>query len=44
MDWMFSIYMVFLVAVIARYLWLLCAPAARPRPDAADITKASSGL
>jgi TRAP-type C4-dicarboxylate transport system permease small subunit len=23
MDWLFSIYMVFLVAVIARYLWLL---------------------
>ena len=23
MDWLFSIYVVFLVAVIARYLWLL---------------------
>ncbi|HYF59101.1 MAG TPA: hypothetical protein VEA81_09105 [Burkholderiaceae bacterium] len=23
MDWLYSIYLVFLVAIIARYLWLL---------------------
>ena len=29
MDWLYSIYVVFVVAVIARYLWLLVAAAAR---------------
>jgi TRAP-type C4-dicarboxylate transport system permease small subunit len=44
MDWLFSIYLVFLVAVIARYLWLLWHLVRGRDPGAADITKASSAL
>ena len=44
MDWLFSIYLVFLVAVIARYLWLLWQLVRGRDPGAADLTKASSGL
>jgi len=44
MDWLFSIYLVFLVAVIARYLWLLWQLVRGRDPGAPDATKASSGL
>ena len=44
MDWLFSIYLVFLVAVIVRYLWLLWQLLRGKEPEAADPTKASSGL
>ena len=44
MDWLFSIYVVFLVAVIARYLWLLWQLVRGRDPGAPDATKASSGL
>jgi len=44
MDWLFSIYVVFLVAVIVRYLWLLSQLVRGRDPGAPDATKASSGL
>jgi C4-dicarboxylate transporter DctQ subunit len=44
MDWLFSIYLVFLVAVIARYLWILAHLVRGEEPEAADPTKASSRL
>src|SRR5688500_8191573 len=44
MDWLFSIYVVFLVAVIARYLWLLSRLLRGRDLGAPDSTKASSGL
>jgi len=44
MDWMYSIYIVFLVAIIARYLWLLSQLLRGRDPQAGDVTQASSGL
>jgi C4-dicarboxylate transporter, DctQ subunit len=44
MDFLYSIYIVFLVAIIARYLWLLSRLLRGKDPEAADATKASSGL
>src|SRR5687767_10941459 len=44
MDWLFSIYVLFLVAVIARYLWLLSRLLRGKHPGAPDSTQASSGL
>jgi TRAP-type C4-dicarboxylate transport system permease small subunit len=44
MDWLFSIYVIFLVAVIVRYLWLLSQLARGKDPEAPDLTKVSSGL
>jgi TRAP-type C4-dicarboxylate transport system permease small subunit len=44
MDWLFSIFLVFLVAVIVRYVWLLWQLLRGRDPGAADLTKASSGL
>jgi TRAP-type C4-dicarboxylate transport system permease small subunit len=44
MDWMYSIYVIFLVAVIARYLWLLSRLLRGRDPEAGDVTKVSSGL
>jgi C4-dicarboxylate transporter DctQ subunit len=44
MDWLFSIYLVFLVAVIARYVWLLSRLVLGRDPEAPDVTKVSSGL
>jgi C4-dicarboxylate transporter, DctQ subunit len=44
MDWMYSIYVVFLVAIIARYLWLLAQLLRGRDPEAGDVTKVSSGL
>ena len=44
MDWMYSIYVIFLAAVIARYAWLLSRLLRGRDPEAGDVTKASSGL
>jgi TRAP-type C4-dicarboxylate transport system permease small subunit len=44
MDWLFSIYIVFLVAVIARYLLILWQLVRGRDPGAPDAAKASSGL
>jgi TRAP-type C4-dicarboxylate transport system permease small subunit len=44
LDWLYSIYLIFLVAVIARYLWLLSQFLRGKDPEAPDLTKASSGL
>ncbi|MGE5739548.1 MAG: TRAP transporter small permease [Betaproteobacteria bacterium] len=43
-DWLFSIYLIFAIAVIVRYLWLLSHLLRGEEPEAADPTKASSGL
>ena len=43
-DWLFSIYIVFLVAVIVRYLWLLWHLLRGRDPEDIDVTKVSSGL
>jgi C4-dicarboxylate transporter, DctQ subunit len=44
MDWLFSIYVVFAVAVIARYLWLLAHFLRGKEPGQADPNRAGSGL
>ena len=44
MDWLFFIYVVFAVAVIVRYLWILSQLLRGKDPEAADATKLSSGL
>ena len=44
MDWLYCIYLIFLVAVILRYLWLLWQLLRGRDPEAADVTKVSSGL
>ncbi|HYL89563.1 MAG TPA: TRAP transporter small permease [Burkholderiales bacterium] len=44
MDWMYSIYVVFLVAIIVRYVWLLSKLLRGKDPEAAEFTKVSSGL
>jgi TRAP-type C4-dicarboxylate transport system permease small subunit len=44
MDWLFSIFLVFMVAVIVRYLWLLWQLVRGRDPLAVDLTKSSSGL
>jgi len=44
LDWLYSIYLVFLVAIIVRYLWLLWQLVRGKDPEAGDVTKASSGL
>jgi TRAP-type C4-dicarboxylate transport system permease small subunit len=44
MDWLFSIFLVFLVAVIVRYLWLASQLVRGRDPGAADFTDSSSGL
>ena len=44
MDWLFSIYVIFLVAIIARYLWLLWQLLRGRDPEASDATKVSSAL
>jgi len=43
-DWLYSIYLIFLVAIIVRYLWLLWQLLRGRDPEAADVTKVSSGL
>ena len=44
MDWLFSIYLAFLVAVLARYVWILSRLLRGRGLEAGDPTKASSGL
>lgn len=43
-DWVFSIYLVFVVAVIARYIWLSWQVMRGSAPDEFDPTKAGSGV
>lgn len=43
-DWLFSIYVVFAVAAIARYLWLGWRALRGEAPEAFDPTKAGSGV
>lgn len=43
-DWLFSIYIVFVVAVIARYLWLSWRALFGRAPEEFDPTKAGSGV
>ena len=43
-DWLFSIYVIFLVAVIVRYVWLLSHLLRGKDPEALDLTKVSSAL
>ena len=43
-DWMYSIYIVFSVAVIARYLWKLAFLLRGREPAALDVTKTHSAL
>jgi C4-dicarboxylate transporter DctQ subunit len=44
MDWLFSVYLLFLVAILARYLWRLWHLFHGREPEQADPTKASSAL
>lgn len=44
MDWMYSVYILFLLAIIARYVWLLTQLLRGRDPEAGDVTKVSSGL
>jgi TRAP-type C4-dicarboxylate transport system permease small subunit len=43
-DWMYSIYIIFALAVIARYLWKLGFLLRGREPTSIDITKGSSAL
>ena len=43
-DWLFSIYLVFVVAVIIRYLWLSWQALRGSAPDTTDPAKAGSGV
>ena len=43
-DWLFSIYLVFVVAVIVRYLWLSWRALRGSAPEAADPAKVGSGI
>jgi C4-dicarboxylate transporter DctQ subunit len=43
-DWLFSIYIVFVVAIITRYLWLSWRVLRGQAPDEFDPTKAGSGV
>jgi TRAP-type C4-dicarboxylate transport system permease small subunit len=44
LNWLYFIYVIFCVAVIVRYLWLLWQLLRGRDPDAPDLTKVSSGL
>ena len=44
MDWMYSIYVIFLAAIIVRYVWLLSRLLRGKDPEAGDVTQVSSGL
>ena len=44
MDWLFCIYLVFLVAILVRYLWILSHLVRGREPEQADPTKSSSAL
>ena len=44
MNWLYSIYLIFLVAVIVRYLWLLSELLRGKGPEEADPSKTTSAL
>ena len=44
LDVLYSIYIVFAVAVIVRYLWAIVSLVRGEAPEAADVTSAGSGL
>jgi TRAP-type C4-dicarboxylate transport system permease small subunit len=44
LDHLYSVYVVFAVAVIVRYLWAIVGIVRGEAPEEADITKTSSGL
>jgi TRAP-type C4-dicarboxylate transport system permease small subunit len=44
MDWLFSIYVIFVAAILARYLWILWHLVRGKDPEEIDPTRASSGL
>jgi len=44
MDWLFSIYLLFVIAILVRYLWILAHLLRGRQPEQADPTKAGSGL
>ena len=44
MDWLYSIYVIFLAAILVRYGWALVQLLRGGDPEAADVTKASSAL
>ncbi len=43
-DWLYSIYIIFAIAMIIRYLWLAFEAVRGKAPDAFDPTKAGSGV
>jgi TRAP-type C4-dicarboxylate transport system permease small subunit len=43
-DWLFSIYLLFAIAIIVRYLWILSHLLRGKEPEVVDPTTASSGL
>jgi TRAP-type C4-dicarboxylate transport system permease small subunit len=43
-DWLFSIYIVFVIATVIRYIWLAWQAVRGVAPDNFDPTKASSGV
>jgi TRAP-type C4-dicarboxylate transport system permease small subunit len=44
LNWLYFIYLIFCVAVMLRYLWLLSRLLRGKDPEAGDLTKVSSGL
>ena len=44
MDWLYSIFLIFLVAILIRYVWLLWQSLRGRDPGAPDVEKVSSGL
>ena len=44
MDWLYAIYLVFLVAILVRYLWILGQLARGREPAAPDPSSTASGL
>jgi len=44
MNWLYSIYLFFVAAVIVRYLWLLYSLVRGKAPEEVDITKTTSAL
>ena len=44
LDWLYSIYLIFVVAVLARYLWILSYLLRSKEPEGAGPTQPSSGL
>jgi TRAP-type C4-dicarboxylate transport system permease small subunit len=43
-DWLFSIYVIFAVAILVRYAWILWWALRGRTPDAPDPTRAASGV